>query len=91
MQLQAQMFSNTISLQLLTEPSLILHFHRNNFLIIVKIELTSTFLYIKPTDKTEIENVISSLDSNKSIGPNGIPNKIEKNLKITVPVNCLKY
>ena len=33
---------------------------------------------MSPTDKTEIENVISSLDSNKSVGPNSIPTKIMK-------------
>ena len=38
-------------------------------------------LFLSPTDKTEIENVISSLDSNKSVGPNRIPNKILKLLK----------
>ena len=36
---------------------------------------------MSPTDKTEIENVISSLDSNKSVGPNSIPTKILKLLK----------
>ena len=37
--------------------------------------------FVSPTDKTEIENVISSLDSNKSVGPNSIPTKILKLLK----------
>ena len=37
--------------------------------------------FIKVIDKTEIENVISSLDSNKSVGPNSIPTKILKLLK----------
>ena len=37
--------------------------------------------FVSRTDKTEIENVISSLDSNKSIGPNSIPTKILKLLK----------
>ena len=37
--------------------------------------------FVSPTDKTEIENVISSLDSNKSVGPNSIPSKILKLLK----------
>ena len=36
---------------------------------------------VSPTDKTDIENVISSLDSNKSVGPNSIPTKILKLLK----------
>ena len=37
--------------------------------------------FVSPTDKTEIENVISSLDSNKSVRPNSIPTKILKLLK----------
>ena len=37
--------------------------------------------FISPTDKSEIENIISSLDSNKSVGPNSIPTKILKLLK----------
>ena len=37
--------------------------------------------FVSPTYKTEIENVISSLDSNKSVGPNSIPTKILKLLK----------
>ena len=37
--------------------------------------------FVSPTDKTEIEDVISSLDSNKSVGPNSIPTKILKLLK----------
>ena len=37
--------------------------------------------FVSLTDKTEIENVISSLDSNKSVRPNSIPTKILKLLK----------
>ena len=37
--------------------------------------------FVSPTDKEEIENVISSLDSNKSVGPNSIPTKVLKLLK----------
>ena len=37
--------------------------------------------FVSPTDKKEIENVISSLDSNKSVGPNSIPTKVLKLLK----------
>ena len=36
---------------------------------------------VSPTDKTEIENVISSLDFDKSVGPNSIPTKVLKFLK----------
>ena len=42
---------------------------------------SSISFFISPSDKTEIENVISSLDSNKSVGPNSIPTKILKLLK----------
>ena len=37
--------------------------------------------FVSPTDKTEIENAISSLDSNKSVGPNSFPTKILKLFK----------
>ena len=42
---------------------------------------SSISFFISPSDKTEIENVTSSLDSNKSVGPNSIPTKILKLLK----------
>ena len=34
--------------------------------------------FVSPTDKTEIENVITSLDYNESVGSNSIPTKILK-------------
>ena len=37
--------------------------------------------FASPTDKTEIENIISSLDSNKSVGSNNIPTKVLKIFK----------
>ena len=37
--------------------------------------------FVNPTDKKEIENVISSLDSNKSLGSNSIPTTVLKSLK----------
>ena len=37
--------------------------------------------FVSPTDKKEKENVISSLDSNKSVRPNSIPTKVLKLLK----------
>ena len=37
--------------------------------------------FVSPTDKTEIENVTSPLNSNKSVGPYSIPTKILKLLK----------
>ena len=38
-------------------------------------------IFISLTDKTEIENIISLLDSNKSAGLNSIPTKVLKVLK----------
>ena len=37
--------------------------------------------FVSPTDKKEIKNVIFSLDSHKSVGPNSIPTKVLKLLK----------
>ena len=42
---------------------------------------SNTSFFISPTDKTEIENIISSLDSNKSVESNDIPTKVLKLLK----------
>ena len=52
-------------------------FHFSDFLK----NRSSISFFTSPSDKTEIENVISSLDSNKSVGPNSIPTKILKLLK----------
>ena len=65
---------------MLVKRSLIFHFHKNIFLIFLKIDLVFSF-FISPTDKSEIENIISSLDSNKLVEPNSIPIKILKLLK----------
>ena len=42
---------------------------------------TQNSFFLSPTNKSEIQNIISSLDSNKSFGPNSIPTKILKLLK----------
>ena len=42
---------------------------------------SSISFFVSPTDKKEIKNVISSLDSNKSVGPNSVPTKVLKLLK----------
>ena len=34
---------------------------------------TSSTIFLEPTDKEEIANVISSFNSNKASGPNSIP------------------
>ena len=41
----------------------------------------NTSFFVSPTGKTEIGNIISSLDFNKLVGPNSIPTKIVKLLK----------
>ena len=74
---QSQIFSATIFLQLLIKQSMIFHFH---IIIFLKNRSNISFL-VNPTDKTEIENVILSLDSNKSVGPNSIPTRVLKLLK----------
>ena len=79
-QWKSQIFSLTVFLQFPIKRSLIFHFHINIFQIFLKIDLIFPF-FVSPTHKTEIENVISSLDSNKSVGPNSIPTKVLKLLK----------
>ena len=39
---------------------------------------SSKFFFIKPVDKIEIKNIISSLNRLKTVGPNSIPTKILK-------------
>ena len=52
-------------------------YSRNKFFdFLPQININSFF--INPTDKTEIKNIILSLDPLKSIGPNSIPTKILK-------------
>ena len=65
-------------LQKLTKESIkYSHKHFSNFL---KNRSHYSF-FLSPTNKYKIINIISSLDSNKSIGPNSIPTKILKLLK----------
>ena len=79
-QWKSSIFSTTIFLQLLVKRSLIFPSHINISQIFLKIDLIFPF-FVSPTDKTEIENVISLLNSNKSVGPNSIPTKILTLLK----------
>ena len=51
--------------------------HFSDFLI----NRSNISIFISLTDKTEIENIISLLDSNKSAGLNSIPTKVLKVLK----------
>ena len=52
-------------------------YSRNNFFDFLT-QIDINFFFINPTDKTEIKNIILSLDPLKSIGPNSIPTKILK-------------
>ena len=61
-----------------TEESIIYsHKHFSNFLR----NRSDDSFFLNPTDKYEIINIISSLDSNKSTGTNSLPTKILKLLK----------
>ena len=53
------------------------HKHFSNFLR----NRSNISFFVRPTDKIEIKNVMSSLDSDKSVGPNSIPSKKLKLLK----------
>ena len=53
------------------------HKHFSDFLK----DKNQTSFFLSPTNKYEIQNVISSLNSNKSVGPNSIPARILKLLK----------
>ena len=52
------------------------HIHFSDFL-----KTTQNPFFLSPTNKSEIQNIISSLESNKSVGPNSIPSKILNLLK----------
>ena len=45
------------------------HKHFSNYLL----NESSSTIFLQPTDKEEIANIISSLNSNKASGPNSIP------------------
>ena len=42
---------------------------------------TKNFFFLIPTNKSEVQNIISSLDSNKSVGPTSVPAKILQLMK----------
>ena len=72
----ADAFSNYFSNVASGIQSPIKHSRNNFFAFVPQIDINSFF--INPTDKTEIRNIILSLDPLKSIGPNSIPTKILK-------------
>ena len=75
----SNIFSNYFS-SITSKTKLNISFSHKHFSDFLKNRSNISF-FVSPTDKTEIENVISSLDSNKSVGPNSIPTKILKLLK----------
>ena len=48
-------------------------------------------IFIQPTDSEEIANIISTLNMNKSSGPNSTPYKISNLLKMTFQSNLQIY
>ena len=75
----SNIFSNYFS-SIATKTKLNISFSHKHFSDFLKNRSNISF-FVSPTDKTEIENVISSLDSNKSVEPSSIPTKILKLLK----------
>ena len=57
-----------------------INYSNKNFSDFLKDKNQNSF-FLSPTNKYEIQNVISSLNSNKSVGPNSIPTRILKLLK----------
>ena len=57
-----------------------INYSNKNFSDFLKDKNQNSF-FLSPTNKYEIQNVISSLNSNKSVGPNSMPTRILKLLK----------
>ena len=72
----ADAFSNYFS-NVATGIKSLIKYSRNKFFDFLPQININTF-FINPTDKTEIKNIILSLDPLRSIGPNSIPTKILK-------------
>ena len=67
----SHIFNNYFS-SIANKTKLNISFSHKHFSDFLKNRSYISFL-ISPTDKTEIENIMSSLDFNKSVGPNSIP------------------
>ena len=50
---------------------------------------TAESFFLSPTSKEEVSDIISSLNSNKSVGPNSIPYRILDILKKEISIYCL--
>ena len=75
----SNIFNNYFS-SIATKTKLNISFSHKHFSDFLKNRSNISF-FVSPTDKTEIENVITSLDYNESVGSNSIPTKILKLLK----------
>ena len=75
----SSIFSNYFS-SIASKGKLNISFPDKHFSVFLKNRSDISF-FVSSTDKTEMENVISSLDSNKSVGPKSIHTKILKLLK----------
>ena len=75
----SNIFNNYFS-SVATKTKLNISFSHKHFSDFPKKRSNISF-FVSPTDKTEIEDVISSFDFNKSVGPNSISTKIVKLLK----------
>ena len=70
----SNIFNNYFS-SIATKTKLNISFSHNHFSNFLKYRSNISF-FVCPTEKTEIENVLSSLDSNKSVGLKSIPTEI---------------
>ena len=75
----SDIFNNYFS-SIATKTKLNISFSHKHFSDFLKNRSNISF-FVSPTDKTEIEDAISSFDSNKSVGPNSILIKLLKLLK----------
>ena len=47
--------------------------------------------FLAPTNESEVQNITSSLNLNKSVGPNSIPTRILKLFKIGISTQLAEY
>ena len=78
----SNIFNNYFS-SIATKAKLNISFSHKHFSDFLRNRSNISF-FVSPTDKTKIEDFISSLDSSKSVGPNSIPTKILKLLKYDI-------
>ena len=74
--------SNNYVSSIVNKKKLMISFSHKHFSDFLKNRSNISF-FVSPADKIEIENIISSLNSKKSVGPTSIPTKILKLQKIS--------